>query len=231
MRVAMMLYAGFRLFEVAGPMDVFHEANRVWGGKFYEQHLVGASPGPVVCSNGMAVRTTECLLDVHTPFDLIVVPGSPLADLGHEHRDLVDWLSDAGRKAGRLASVCNGAFLLARAGLADHRWLTTHWRDAQRLATEHPLVHVMTDLSCLKDGNLYSSGGVGAAIHLALALVREDLGEIVAGSVDKALLTPSGWSAKRAHPMPHSLPRGCDGDGPDGDVTVSHGPNAIHFGP
>ena len=65
MHVAMMLYAGFRLLEVTGPMDVFHEANRLCGGALYEQHLVGPSPGPVLCSNGVAVGTTECLLDVH----------------------------------------------------------------------------------------------------------------------------------------------------------------------
>ena len=78
MHVAMMLYAGFRLLEVSGPMDVFQEANRLWGGAFYEQHLVGPSPGPVLCSNGTAVGTTECLLDVLTPFDIVVVPGSPV---------------------------------------------------------------------------------------------------------------------------------------------------------
>ena len=77
MRVAMMLYAGFQLLEVCGPMDVFQDANRLWGGAFYEQHLVGPSPGPVLCSNGTAVRTTECLFDVLTPFDIVVVPGSP----------------------------------------------------------------------------------------------------------------------------------------------------------
>ncbi|MGO4333147.1 AraC family transcriptional regulator [Cupriavidus sp. 2TAF22] len=190
MRVAMMLYAGFQLLDVTGPMDVFHEANCLCGGTFYEQHLVGPSPGSVACSNGVAVGTTECVSDVRAPFDIIVVPGSPLIGLRHGQREVVDWLSDAGRRAGRLASVCNGAFLLARAGLADHRWLTTHWRDAQRLATEHPLVHVMTNLSCLKDRNLYSSGGVSAGVHLALALVREDLGEDVARTIATALLTP-----------------------------------------
>jgi transcriptional regulator GlxA family with amidase domain len=189
MRVAMMLYAGFQLLEVSGPMDVFQEANRLCGGTFYEQHLIGPSPGPVLCSNGTAVSTTACLPDVRTPFDIIVVPGSPVASAGPEHRELVDWLSDAGRSTRRLASVSNGAFLLARAGLADHRWLTTHWRDAQRLADEFPLVRVMTDLSCLQDGNLYSSDGARAGIHLALALVKEDLGEGVVGRIAKALLT------------------------------------------
>jgi transcriptional regulator GlxA family with amidase domain len=40
MRVAMMLYAGFQMLEVSGPMDVFHEANRLCGGTLYEHHLI-----------------------------------------------------------------------------------------------------------------------------------------------------------------------------------------------
>ncbi|RKE36495.1 DJ-1/PfpI family protein [Paraburkholderia sp. BL23I1N1] len=187
MHVAMMLYAGFRLLEVTGPMDVFHEANRLCGARLYEQHLVGPSPGPVVCSNGVAVGTTECLLDVHALFDIVVVPGSPVIGPRREHRELVDWLSDAGRRVRRLASVSNGVFLIARAGLADHRSLTTHWRDAQRLSAEYPLVHVMSNQSCLKDGNLYSSRGVSDGIHVALALVREDLGDEFARSIATSL--------------------------------------------
>jgi transcriptional regulator GlxA family with amidase domain len=134
MHVAMMLYAGFRLLEVTGPMDVFHEANRLCGATLYEQHLVGPSPEPVLCSNGVAVGTTECLFDVHTSFDIVIVPGCPAIGSGREHHELVDWLRVAGRRVRRLASVSNGAFLIARAGLADHRSLTTHWRDAQRLS-------------------------------------------------------------------------------------------------
>jgi transcriptional regulator GlxA family with amidase domain len=63
MHVAMMLYAGFRLLEVTGPMDVFHEANRLCGATLYEQHLVGPLPGPVLCSNGVAVGTTAMRTD------------------------------------------------------------------------------------------------------------------------------------------------------------------------
>ncbi|MGF6633113.1 AraC family transcriptional regulator [Paraburkholderia sp. MM6662-R1] len=198
MRVAMMLYAGFQLLEVSGPMDVFHQANRLYGGVLYESHLIGASPGPVVSSNGTAVGTTECLFDTRPPFDIVVVPGSPVVSSVREHRELVDWLSDAAPRTHRLACISNGAFLLARAGLADRRWLTTHWRDADRLAAEYPLVHVMSNPGCLKDGNLYSSGGASAGMHLALSLVREDLGEHAAGTIATALLMPPAGSAKRA---------------------------------
>jgi transcriptional regulator GlxA family with amidase domain len=188
MRVAMMLYAGFQLLEVSGPMDVFHEANRLYGGAFYEPHLVGTSPGPVPSSNGTAVGTTECLFETRMPFDVVVVPGSPVVSSSSEHRELVTWLGDAGPGTQRMACISNGAFLLARAGVADRRWLTTHWRDAHRLAAEHPRVHVMSNPGCLKDGNLYSSGGASAGIHLALSIVREDLGESAAGTIARTLL-------------------------------------------
>ncbi len=188
MRVAMMLYAGFQLLEASGPMDVFHAANRLYGSAFYEPHLVGTSPGPVLSSNGTAVSTTECLFETRAPFDVVVVPGSPVVSSSSEHRELVTWLGDAGPATRRLACISNGAFLLARAGVADRRWLTTHWRDARRLAAEHPRVHVMSNPGCLKDGNLYSSGGASAGIHLALSIVREDLGESAAGTIARTLL-------------------------------------------
>ncbi|WP_042301831.1 AraC family transcriptional regulator [Paraburkholderia kururiensis] len=193
MRVAMMLYEGFRLLDVTGPMDVFHEANRLRGATLYEQHLVGPSPEPVACSNGVAVGTTESLSDVHTSFDIVVVPGSPGVGPVPEHLELVAWLRDAGRRVQRFASVSNGAFLIARAGLADHRALTTHQRDAQRLSTEFPLIHVISHQRYLKDGNLHSSRGVSDGIRLALALVREDLGEAFARSVTQSMSRRRSW--------------------------------------
>ena len=187
MRVAMMLHADFQMLEVTGPMDVFRQANQVYGGALYEPHLIGLSTGPVVCSNGTAVTATEALSDAQAPFDIVMVPGSPTGGLQRGHREFVEWLGQTGRRARKVASVSNGAWLLARAGLADHRWMTTHWNDAAPLAKAHPWVHVMSDPSCLQDGNLYSSSGVSGGIHLALALVREDLGAGVTTNIARAL--------------------------------------------
>lgn len=187
MHVAIMLYAGFRLLEVTGPMEVFHEANRLCGGTLYQQHLVGPSPGPILCSNGVAVGTTESLSNAHASFDIVMVPGTPDIAAGLAHRELVDWLRDTGRKVRRLASMSSGAFLVARAGLADYRAVAAHGRDAQRLSSEHPLVRVISDQRCLKDGDLYSSRSVGDAMQVALAMVAEDLGEKFAKRIAQSL--------------------------------------------
>lgn len=187
MHVAMMLYAGFRLLEISGPMDVFAEANRLCGATRYEQHLIGATRDPVVCSNGTAVRTTAPL-DGRDLFDIVMVPGSPTVGAERGHEGLVNWLADTGRRTPRLASISSGAFLVARAGLADRRCLAARPADAQRLAREHPLVHVVTPRGCLTDGNLYSAGGVSAALDLAMSVVKEDLGEAIAGRIGQTLL-------------------------------------------
>ncbi|MGP8471353.1 DJ-1/PfpI family protein [Burkholderia sp. PR2] len=188
MDVGIMLYAGFRLLEASGPMDVFQEANRQCGRIVYEQHLVGPVPGPVVCSNGTAVGTTACLADAAASFDIVVIPGSPFDGPEREHRALVDWLHETGCHVRKLATVSNGAFLLARAGLADRRWLVTHPGGGQRLADEHSQVNVVAGQHCVKDGNVYSADGVHAGIRVALALVGEDLGQRVVEHIARRLL-------------------------------------------
>lgn len=198
MHVALMLYANFRLLEISGPMDVFAEANRLCGATRYEQHLIGARREPVVCSNGTAVSATAPL-DGRDAFDIVMVPGSPTIGAEGGHEGLVNWLADTGCRVPRLASISSGAFLVARAGLAERRWLAARPADAQRLAREHPLVRVVTRRGCLKDGNLYSAGGVSAALDLAISLVQEDLGEAIAARIGQTLLAQRPFHFGRRH--------------------------------
>ena len=190
MRVAVTLFQGFQMLDVAGPMDVFHAANGVVGATVYEPYLVAPTAGAVTCSNGATVEVSLQLSDVHAPFDVVVVPGAAEVMLGGEQRQISDWLRLVGPVTPRLASVCNGAFILASSGLANDRRMTTHWRDARRLAEEFPAVRVNADMFCVRDGNIYSSAGKTAGIDLAMALVAEDLGEGVTRDVARALLSP-----------------------------------------
>jgi transcriptional regulator GlxA family with amidase domain len=189
-KVAVPLFQGFQLLDVVGPMDVFHAANAITGEMFYELCLAAPSAGPVTCSNGAAVEVSTELSDVQSPFDVIIVPGGAPFMEEDERRSIVEWLRSVGPDTPRLASVCTGAFILASTGLADERRMTTHWRDARRLAQEYPAVRVDADRICTKDGNIYSSGGITAGIDLAMALVAEDLGESVTREVAKMLLSP-----------------------------------------
>jgi transcriptional regulator GlxA family with amidase domain len=102
--------------------------------------------------------------------------------------DFLTWLQRQARGAKRFGSICNGAFVLAHAGLLDGKKVTTHWANAGRLAQEFPLVSVQPDKIFVRDGQLITSAGVTAGIDLCLSLVAEDWGHELAVHVAKRLV-------------------------------------------
>jgi transcriptional regulator GlxA family with amidase domain len=106
-------------------------------------------------------------------------------------------------KTRRIVSICSGAFVLAAAGLLHRRRATTHWIYADRLAKAYPSVKVDASLLFVRDGNVYTSGGITAGIDLALALLEEDLGREAMLGVARHLLVfpkrPGGQSQFRGY--------------------------------
>jgi transcriptional regulator GlxA family with amidase domain len=123
-----------------------------------------------------------------TPFDLLLVTGGPQLPNEAPRTEFLAWLQKQARGAIRFGSVCNGAFLLAQAGLLDGKEVTTHWADAGRLADEFPRASVQPDRIFIRDGRLFTSAGVTAGIDLCLSLVAEDWGHEVAVRVAKRLV-------------------------------------------
>jgi transcriptional regulator GlxA family with amidase domain len=189
------MFDGVKLLDVAGPSEVFSEANLL--GAAYE--LVLCSPGgrQVVSSTGMRISVDTDVCD-DTRFDTLLVmggepfPGSPV---GVEMLYAVRHLAE---HASRISSICTGAFILAAAGLLDGRRATTHWKHTRTLERYFPQVSVEPDAIFVKDGSFYTSAGVTAGIDLALALLEEDHGDELARSVAQSLVVflqrPGGQS-------------------------------------
>jgi transcriptional regulator GlxA family with amidase domain len=78
---------------------------------------------------------------------------------------------ETARAATIAASVCSGAFFLARAGLLDGKRATTHWADIDDLASEYPQVTVQRDTRWVDLGQIVTSAGVSAGIDMSLHLV------------------------------------------------------------
>lgn len=194
-RVGILVFDGVKLLDVAGPSEVFSEANLF--GASYELVLCSADGRHVGSSTGMRLGVDTAAADVG-PLDLALVAGGDVFPTHPVSPELAGAARALAARARRTASICTGTFVLAAAGLLDGRRATTHWRHAEILARAHPLVEVVPDAIYVEDGPVLSSAGVSAGIDLSLALVERDYGAGVARDVARSLVVflqrPGGQS-------------------------------------
>lgn len=170
-------FPGVQGLDLVGPVEVFHAASRIAGGGAYEIEVVGCGR---VCTSSVFELRTEPLAAAAGAIDTLIIPGGTGVGAAEQDAELIAWIRDAALRSRRVASVCTGAFLAAKAGLLEGRSATTHWASCGRLASRYPGVTVEPDRIFVRDGNVWSSAGVTAGMDLALALVEEDLGRRVA---------------------------------------------------
>lgn len=191
MKLTLVVLDGVQALDVAGPLDVFAEANLFLDEKDrYEVTLVGAHPGAVTCSSGMEFKVHCDYVNFDANSDLLLVAGGPRFAEYSPEPAFIGWLNEQARGAARFGAVCNGVFLLGHAGLLEGREVTTHWDHAERLASRFPGANVSPDKIFVRDGNLFTCGGVSSGIDLCLALVAEDFGHALAMKVAKRLIVP-----------------------------------------
>jgi transcriptional regulator GlxA family with amidase domain len=178
-RVVIVAFPRVQTLDVHGPAEVFTTATQVSGRDGYSVEVVASRPGPIPTSS-VALYPDRTLERCRGPIDTLLVAGGRGVQVAAEDEQLVRWVRAAAKRSERVASVCTGAFLLARAGLLEGRRATTHWASCGELARRHPGVDVESDPIFVRDGNVITSAGVTAGMDLALSLVEEDLGREVA---------------------------------------------------
>ena len=182
--VGIFVFENVEVLDFAGPYEVFTTATRVY------QRDHPAMPGPFsVCTIGRtnsAVRARAGLLVQpdysfagHPALDVLVVPGGVVTEeLAEPSVSL--WISAVAARAKLTASVCTGAFLLAKAGLLDGKAATTHWEDADDLQSMFPALSVRTGLRWVEEGKVVTSAGISAGIDMSLHLVERIAGRELA---------------------------------------------------
>ncbi|MGF0255844.1 GlxA family transcriptional regulator [Rhodococcus erythropolis] len=194
-RVAVLVFDGVKLLDVAGPSEVFAEANR--GGANYELVICSVGGHDVDSSTGMRIPVDRDVVDSGS-FDTLLVMGGDVFPSTPVSPELREAASDLAGRSGRVASICTGTFILAASGLLDGRRATTHWQHTATLARAYPQITVVPDAIFIQDGAVFSSAGVTAGIDLALALLERDHGAEMARRVAQLLVVflqrPGGQS-------------------------------------
>ncbi|MET1026367.1 MAG: GlxA family transcriptional regulator [Dongiaceae bacterium] len=188
-RVAIVIFPDVQALDVAGPLDVFAEANGfVPAGTGYEITIVGTERGPFRASNGIQMMPDCVLADAKGPYNLMLVSGGSSLPYAPADEKLTQWISQIAPGCDRYGSICTGAFALGHAGLLDGKAVSTHWQNAAALAARFTRARVEMDRIYIRDGRLVTSAGVTAGIDLSLALVAEDHGAPTARAVAKRLV-------------------------------------------
>jgi transcriptional regulator GlxA family with amidase domain len=176
--VAVAMFDNVILTDLAIPCDVFQLAQLENGSPAYEVQVCAVGPvkaASPVNLNGSSIKLLR-------KADTIVVPGvsdphSPVDEL------LLKELRRAIHRGARVASICTGAFILARTGALDGGKATTHWTFASDLAKCFPRITVDPDVLYVDNGQLLTSAGVAAGFDLCLHLIRKDCGAEIASRV------------------------------------------------
>lgn len=186
-RVVFVAFDNFQALDLVGPVEVFSMGTRFAGGG-YETEIVTTDGAPISSTSGLQLTPTTALRACRGPIDTLVVIGGEGVPAAEREPGLVEWIARAAGRSRRVASVCNGAFLLAAAGLLDGKRATTHWAACDYLAHRFPSVTVERDPIFVRDGRVSTSAGVTAGMDLSLALLEEDLGRAAALLVARSLV-------------------------------------------
>ncbi|BCP52791.1 glutamine amidotransferase [Kaistia sp. 32K] len=146
-------------------------------------HVIAKTMQPVASDRGLAILPS-CTFEGSPPLDLICLPGGPGIVEALADAETIDFIRREGARAKYVTSVCMGTFLLGAAGLLAGRRATTHWAYVDLL----PLVGARHEKArVVRDGNLFTAGGVTSGIDFALAIVTELAGPEVAKAIQLAL--------------------------------------------
>lgn len=183
-RVLMLAFEDCQVLDVTGPLEILAAANQSERGPAYEIALAAERAGALRTNSGLklvADRAFGAISDSELEgLHSFIVAGGTGTVKAMGNAALVAFIRRAAARAQRVCSVCSGAALLAAAGLLDGKRATTHWNAVSRIQQAFPAVRLEPDAIFVRDGNIWTSGGVTAGIDLALALVEEDLGRAAA---------------------------------------------------
>ncbi|MFE7539945.1 GlxA family transcriptional regulator [Streptomyces platensis] len=191
-RVGVLALDGVVPFELGIPARIFGAARDAAGEPLYS--VVTCSP------DGRPVRT-DADYDIAVAadasalahVDTVVIPPAHSSDTLREDGRLSDDVRAAlehVRPGTRMVAICTGAFVLAAAGLLDHRPATTHWCEATQLQRLFTTVRVDPNVLFVDDGDVLTSAGAAAGVDLCVHIVRRDHGSAVANEVARLCVVP-----------------------------------------
>ena len=195
--IVFIVFPEVKLLDLSGALQVFEDANSVCAAR-YKTAILALQAGPVKTDTAVSISADDISKWPDRAIDTLIVAGGPGSRTACADERLVTEVRRLAAVSTRVASICTGAFVLAAAGLLDHRRCVTHWESCAHLQDRFPQTRVDPNPIYVRDDNVWTSAGVTAGIDMALAMVADDYGRTSALTLARSLVAymmrPGGQS-------------------------------------
>lgn len=174
LKVAILVFNAVEIIDSMGPYEVFGAAG-------CDVYTVAATKDPVTTAMGAQLVPKYTFANAPQP-DVLVVPGGGVKAASEDPATL-QWVTQVTANARHTMSVCNGAFILAHAGLLDGISATTTSGNIDRLRAAFPKIKVVEDQRYVDNGKIITTAGLSAGIDGALHVVERVMGKGTAQQV------------------------------------------------
>lgn len=165
-----LFFDGTEELDAVGPWEVFTMASK----QRDDIAVVSISEhgGTVTCNKGMRILMDHGFADA-PKLDVLLVPGGQGTRTEVDNPVLLQWIEKTAKDCQWVTSVCTGSLLLAEAGPAAGKRITTHWGAMDLVRKRAKAGEVLEGVRYVRDGNVVTSAGVSAGIDMTLWLIGE----------------------------------------------------------
>lgn len=175
--IGFLVFPGVQQLDLTAPYEVFAS---IPGSNM---HLLWKNHQPVASSTALVLQPTTTLAEC-PELDLLCVPGGGGINALLEDEEVLAFLRRQAATVRYLTAVCTGSLVLGAAGLLKGKRATTHWASHHLLA---PLGAIPVRARVVRDGFLFTAGGVTAGMDFALTVAAEIAGRTQAEAIQLGL--------------------------------------------
>lgn len=194
LNVAFLIVDGVYNTELTAPFDVFHHV-RFHSQPGMEVFTVSPDGSTVTSFEGLRIAADYSFADAPESIEVLVVPSAEHSmDSDLENEAMIQWVAEVGEKAMFVMSLCDGAFVLAKAGLLDGLASTTFPSDQDRFAEMFPHLDLRRGVSFVHHGKAITSQGGAPSFDPAMYLADHLYGTTATQGIGRGLIIP--WPPK-----------------------------------
>ncbi len=189
--VGIYLFNQVEVLDFAGPFELFSTASRVKlrsdqdAGEPFSVFTISETGQNIHARGGLEVKPNY-RFNNHPNINLLIIPGGVVTEEINKE-DVIEWIINKSANPEIVASVCTGAFLLAKAGLLSGKSATTHWEDITDFKSMFPDLNVIENKRWIDEGQIVTSAGISAGIDMSLHLVSRFEGDALAAKTAKQM--------------------------------------------